>query len=145
LTGAPPTSPSDPSAKTGDQPTLTGTVHEISMVTGLAAYPYLKQMTERLTNKVKTSKNIKINLYPITNNFFGKDITVVGLLTGADIIAQLKDRPLGERLLLPACVLRSDEAVFLDDLTLEQVEKALQVPIYIVKSSGYDLVKALLN
>ena len=68
-----------------------------------------------------------------------------GLLTGQDLIAQLKDKPLGSRLLLPECMFRSGEEVFLDDITRQEVENALQVPVNIVKSSGYDLVDALLG
>ena len=71
-------------------------------------------------------------------------ITVSGLLTGQDIIKQLKGQPLGERLLLPQNVLRSGEDVFLDDVTVPELEKALQVRADIVKSSGYDFVDSVL-
>ena len=86
-----------------------------------------------------------IQIYPIFNDFFGEMITVSGLLTGADIICQLKDKPLGEYLLLPINMFRSGEEVFLDDVTKEEVEKALQVKIRIVKSSGHDFVQAILH
>ena len=72
-------------------------------------------------------------------------ITVTGLLTGQDIISQLKVKSLGDRLLLPQNTLRSGEAVFLDDVTVSDVEKALQVQVDIVKSSGYDFVNAILG
>ncbi len=72
-------------------------------------------------------------------------ITVSGLLTGQDLLAQLKGQKLGDRLLLPQNVLKSGEAVFLDDMTLAELEKALQVPIDIVKSSGQDLLDAILK
>ena len=75
---------------------------------------------------------------------FGRKITVSGLLTGQDLLAQLKDRPLGSCLLLPENVLRSGEDVFLDDMHVGELEQALQVPIYIVKSSGNDFVEAVL-
>ena len=71
-------------------------------------------------------------------------ITVSGLLTGQDILAQLKDKELGERVLLPQNVLKSGEAVFLDDVTLEEFEKALQVQVDIVKSSGQDFIDAII-
>ena len=71
-------------------------------------------------------------------------ITVSGLLTGQDILAQLTGRPLGQCLLLPENVLRSGEDVFLDDYRLSELEKALQVPINIVKSSGSDFVESVL-
>ena len=84
-------------------------------------------------------------MYSIENHFFGETITVSGLLTGQDLIAQLQDKPLGQRLLLPENILRSGEDVFLDDVHVYEVEKALQVPVNIVKSSGYELVNAILN
>ena len=68
-----------------------------------------------------------------------------GLLTGQDLMAQLKEADLGERVLLPCNLLRSGEEVFLDDVTLEELKNALQVQIDIVKSSGQDLVQALLS
>jgi NifB/MoaA-like Fe-S oxidoreductase len=70
-------------------------------------------------------------------------ITVSGLLTGQDILAQLKDKPLGDKLLMPQNVLKSGEQIFLDDMTVDELEKALQVPIDIVKSSGQDFVDAV--
>ena len=114
----------------------------VSMITGKLAYPYLKKMCEKLESKVN---GLKINVIAITNDFFGENITVSGLLTGQDIIGQLKDRELGERILLPQSVLRSGEDVFLDDIRLPEVEKALQVEVDIVKSSGYDFVDAILK
>ena len=115
---------------------------EVSMVTGRLAYPYIKRMTEEMQ---ELYPGLKIHLYPIRNDFFGEMITVSGLLTGQDIIAQLQGKELGTRLLLPQNVLRSGEEVFLDDVTLQEMEKALQVSINIVKSSGCDFVNALVG
>ena len=72
-------------------------------------------------------------------------ITVSGLLTGQDIINQLTGKKLGERLILPENVLRSGESVFLDDVTVSQMEKALQVRIDIVKSSGQEFINCILG
>ncbi len=115
---------------------------ELSLATGLLAYPYIKKMTEQIG---QAYPNVKVHVYPITNYFFGENITVSGLLTGQDIRDQLQGKELGERLLLPQNVLRSGERVFLDDLTVDDLEKALQVPINIVKSSGCDFVNAIIN
>lgn len=115
---------------------------ELSMATGLLAYPYIKRMTEELTEHYP---GLNIHLYPIKNNFFGERITVSGLLTGQDICEQLQGKPLGSRLLLPQNVLRSGEEVFLDDLTLTQLQGALQVPVNIVKSSGYDFLDIVIG
>lgn len=115
---------------------------EVSLVTGRLAYPYLKKMMDKLREKFP---NVSVYLYAIRNDFFGELITVSGLITGQDLTAQLTDRPLGERLLLPCNMLRMGEEVFLDDVTLEEVKSALQVPIDIVKSSGQDLIDAVLG
>ena len=84
-------------------------------------------------------------MYEVINRFFGEKITVSGLLTGRDIMGQLRGKELGSRLLLPVNMLRSGTDVFLDDVTVGEVEKTLQVPVDIVKSSGYDLLSCMLG
>ena len=114
----------------------------ISMVTGKLAYPYIKSMAEQMMELVP---GLTIYVYEISNEFFGEMITVSGLLTGQDIRKQLIGKKVGGRLLLPQNVLRSGETVFLDDLTVEDLEKTLQVKIDIVKSSGYDFVESVMG
>ncbi len=114
---------------------------ELSLATGRLAYPYIKQMADRM---MECFPYLNIHVYPITNHFFGELITVSGLITGQDLVAQLKDKELGECLLLPENILRSGEDVFLDDLHVGDVEKTLQVPINIVKSSGYGFVHCIM-
>lgn len=114
----------------------------LSMATGKLAFPYIKSMADRVQ---ELFPNIHIFVYEIRNDFFGEMITVSGLLTGQDIIAQLQGKELGDRLLLPANVLRSGEDVFLDDIHLCQLEKALQVKTDIVKSSGYEFINSILS
>ena len=113
---------------------------ELSAATGKLAFPYIKRMAERIGEKYP---GVKIRVYCIRNDFFGERITVSGLLTGQDIIAQLKGKELGSALLLPCNMLKADEDVFLDDLTVKDVSDALQVRVDIVKSSGRDLADAL--
>ena len=115
---------------------------EIAMATGFLAYPYLKKMIKKLQEKFP---NVTVHLYPIRNDFFGEKITVAGLITGQDLIAQLKEQQLGERLLLPCNMLRSGEEVFLDDVTLSEVKESLQIEVDIVKSSGWDFIEAIIN
>lgn len=117
-------------------------VRTLSLATGKLAYPYLTAMAEQLEAAVQ---GLHIHVYQIVNEFFGEQITVSGLLTGQDIRKQLMGQKLGERLLLPQNVLRSGEPVFLDDLTVAELENALQVPIDIVKSSGQDFVDSVLK
>ena len=113
-----------------------------SSVTGQIAYPYIRRMADRLMERFP---EVKIQVFPIRNDFFGERITVTGLLTGQDIIAQLKGRDLGEILYLPENILRSGERVLLDDITVEDLAGALQVKTDIVKSSGYDFVDAFIR
>ena len=113
----------------------------ISMATGKLPYPYILKYAGWIREKFPGRR---IQIYPIRNDFFGEMITVSGLITGQDIIRQLSGKELGEYLLLPVNMLRSGEDVFLDDLTVADVEKALQVKIRIVKSSGHDFVQSIL-
>ena len=115
---------------------------ELSVATGRLAYPYLKEFLEQIRRKFPGRT---VHLYAIDNVFFGEAITVAGLITGGDLIRQLAGKPLGSRLLLPECMFRSGEEVFLDDVTKAEVETALQVPVNIVKSSGRDFVNAVLR
>lgn len=115
---------------------------EISIATGLLAYPYLKRQIEKITARFPQKH---VHLYAIRNDFFGEMITVAGLITGQDLQKQLSGQVLGQRLLLPACMFRSGEEVFLDDVTRTEIQIALQVPVNIVKSSGQDLVDAVLR
>ena len=122
--------------------TLDFSSREISMATARLAYPFIRDMAARMMEMVP---GLMIHVYEIRNDFFGEMITVSGLLTGQDLIAQLTGRELGEALYLPQNVLRSGEEVFLDDVTVTEMEKALQVKVDIIKSSGRDFVNAVLD
>ncbi len=113
---------------------------EISMATGMLAYPYIKRMADSL---MEVCDGLTIYVYAVANYFFGERITVSGLLTGQDIFSQLKGKKLGETLYLPENILRSGEDILLDDLRLCDISRTLQVPIDIVKSSGQAFVDAV--
>ncbi|TCT16988.1 putative radical SAM enzyme (TIGR03279 family) [Natranaerovirga pectinivora] len=115
---------------------------EVSIVTGLLAYDILNEMINKLALKFP---NIKINLYPIINKFFGERITVSGLLTGQDIINQISGKSLGDYLLLPNNLLRSGEEVLLDNVTVTDIENALQVKVAVVKSIGKDFIDKIIE
>lgn len=125
-----------------DHPESKDKTRRISMATGRLAAPYIRKLAEELEGMLSDTR---ITVYDIRNDFFGEMITVAGLLTGQDIMAQLKDEDLGDRLILPQSVLRAGEDVFLDDYRLCDLEKSLQVPIDIVKSSGWDFVEAIMG
>lgn len=116
-------------------------VRNCSLVTGVLAADTLKQIA---SNVMDQFDHTKITVYPIVNDFFGHDITVAGLVTGQDIIAQLKGKDLGEALLMPDVMLRSGEQVLLDDITVKDIENALQTTVRIVKSDGMSLVTTML-
>ena len=108
-----------------------------TIATGLAAYTVLKSLTDKLGGDM-------IKIIPIKNDFFGHNITVTGLLTGTDIINQLKDIDLGEELLLSSAMLRHGEQVLLDDMTVDDIRRKLNIDITIVESDGYELLDAIL-
>ena len=115
--------------------------HLISIATGKLAAPLLRKLSaEFMCCHPKT----EIQVFEIENKFFGERITVSGLLTGQDLAEQLQGRELGEKLLLPCNLMRSGEDVFLDDMTLAELENTLQVPVHIVKSDGQCLYEEML-
>ncbi len=116
-------------------------VRNCSLVTGMLAASTLEGIASEIHNKFP---NTKVTVYPIVNDFYGHDITVAGLVTGQDIIAQLKEKDLGDFLIMPDVMLRSDEEVLLDDVTVKDIEKALQTTVRIVKSDGMSLVTTIL-
>ena len=117
-------------------------VRHVTIATGRLAAPTLRMLVKALSAKFP---NVTVDVRVIINHFFGERITVSGLLTGRDITGQLKGEDLGEALLLPVNVLRSGEDVLLDDMTVGDIESALQIPVRIVKSNGQDLALAILG
>jgi putative radical SAM enzyme (TIGR03279 family) len=114
----------------------------VSIITGKITYNYIIEKTKILENKYK---GLKINVYPIENNFFGKNITVTGLITGGDIINQLKNKDLGEYLIIPNCTLKSDDDVFLDNITLKEVSDKLSCNIVVSANNGKDFIKSIIR
>lgn len=115
---------------------------KVTLATGRLAYPTICRLIDMMKEKFP---NTVADVHAIRNDFFGESITVSGLITAGDMISQMRDVELGERLLIPCNMLRIDEDVFLDDYTVADVENALQVPLNIVKSSGQDLLDAVLG
>ena len=88
---------------------------------------------------------LKINVYEIKNDFYGHSVTVAGLITAQDLINQLKDKELHGLLLIPEVMLMADGKLFLDNYSVEDVEKALGVNIDTVASDGLDLVNKIIG
>ncbi|MCR5431270.1 MAG: DUF512 domain-containing protein [Lachnospiraceae bacterium] len=113
---------------------------KFTFVTGKAIEKILRSLMDRITEEYPFCK---VEVVGIRNDFFGEKITVAGLVTAGDIIAQLKGRDCGDYLVLPTCMLRAGEDVFLDDLRVCDIESALQKNIRIVKSNGISLINVL--
>jgi NifB/MoaA-like Fe-S oxidoreductase len=119
----------------------------ITVATGKLAYSTLQEFANQM---MQAYPGLTIKVNAIQNDFFGETITVTGLITGQDLIAQLKKEQengtdLGDTLLISAAMLRSGEQVFLDDVTIAQVEDALGLRVVVVESSGQDFVDAVLH
>ena len=112
----------------------------ISIATGKLAAPFIR---ENISHIQKLYPGIEVNVYSIRNDFFGETITVSGLVTGQDLKKQLAGRELGECLLIPCNMLRAGENVFLDDVTVEELEAELGVPVEVVDEDGASLVRAV--
>ena len=123
---------------------LTGDDREksVSIATAKLAFPTIRKLAEQVTAKYA---RMHIHVYCIENTFFGEQITVSGLLTGQDIERQLKGRELGDELLLPCNVLKADEDIFLDDMSLSALSESLQVPVNIIQSEGQDFVNKIIS
>ena len=115
---------------------------EISLVTGVLATPYFEEAVKKFNEKFP---NVRINVHTIINKYFGESITVAGLITGQDLIEQLKEADLGEYLMLPDVLLRHGETVLLDDIRVKDIEDSLQTRISIVKSDGKSFVDGILS
>lgn len=114
---------------------------DISVVTGVLVYDFMKDICEKITEKFP---NVKIRVFPIRNDFFGENITVAGLVTGQDIIAQLRDKKLGKYLFIPGTMLK-DGKIFLDDITLSQLSKALKIKVRNSGNGAEDLINSVLS
>ncbi len=109
---------------------------------GVSAAPFLEELCVMLKSKFP---KVCVNVKPIVNNFFGRMINVSGLIVGQDLVSQLKNEQLGEEILIPVCMLRRDEDVFLDDVTVSQASEQLGVPVTAVQNTGEALLEAIIN
>ena len=114
----------------------------VTLVCGVAPYEFLLGIADAVKEKYE---NINITVEKVTNNFFGHEITVSGLLCGCDIISQLKGKELGDTLIISKNMLRDGENVLLDDVTTDDIGKALGKKIVAVSDDGYELLDAILN
>lgn len=114
----------------------------VSIATGTSAFEFIKDISEKTMEKYKSCR---IDVHRITNHFFGESITVAGLITGQDLLGQLKGKSLGDALIIPKSMLKSGEPVFLDDMTIEELEKALNVTVTPIEVSGLAFLSNVLG
>ncbi|MBQ9314180.1 MAG: DUF512 domain-containing protein [Clostridia bacterium] len=113
----------------------------VSIATGKIAYGFIRSKMDELEKKFT---GLKVNVYPIENLFFGTEITVTGLITGNDLITGLQDKELGEYLIICEDMLKSDENVFLDDVTLSEVKEKLNTNIVVSGRGGKSNIRAVI-
>lgn len=118
-----------------------------TMITGTSAYPEIKSVADAITGY---NKNIKMDCFKIINEFFGETITVAGLLTGVDIINQLKGNLRSKYLIMPDNMFRkgyelsnSKELIMLDDKKVKDIEEALDVKVIVCSFTGEDLIEII--
>jgi putative radical SAM enzyme (TIGR03279 family) len=121
-----------------DDPVEETAPRKLCIACGTSIAPFLQKLADQYAPRGTT-----VIVKPIVNHFFGASVTVSGLITGQDLVAQLRGRDLGEALLLPCNMLRSGENVLLDDMTVEQIEETLQIKIIIVESDGRSFTEAV--
>lgn len=114
----------------------------VSVATGTLAGNFHKELAQRI---MKRFDNVEVLVYPIVNHFFGETITVAGLVTGGDMTRQLSGKDLGDELIIPKVMLKADEDIFLDDMTLIEAEKALDIKITPSRNDGFEYLDAILG
>ncbi|MEG0900015.1 MAG: DUF512 domain-containing protein [Oscillospiraceae bacterium] len=114
----------------------------ISIATGVAAYPFIKKYAEKA---MSIFPNLKVKVYEIVNDYFGNNITVAGLVTGTDLINKLSEKDLGEELIIPSVMLKYHENMFLDSITIEEVSTKIKTKIKVIEPDGFELLGAMLD
>ena len=111
-----------------------------SIATGCLAAPFIRNLVEKAHARCAS---VCGTVYAIENHYFGTTIDVAGLVTATDIMEQLRGKPLGERLLLPANMLRHGGDVFLDDYRVSDIEQALGIPVAVSETDGFSLIDTI--
>lgn len=117
-------------------------IKKVSIATGHSAYEFMCEMAKCIMEKCP---NVQIDVYKIINNFFGDTITVSGLVTATDIIDQLKDKNLGKTLYIPRSMLKADEEIFLDNITLENLSDIMGLEVVPCLNEGKDFIDKILK
>lgn len=114
----------------------------VSLVTGFAAFPFISEMADLICSSFE---NLKIDVYRAENHFFGKSITVAGLLTGSDMYECLKEKDLGQKLFIPSVTLRHEGDLFLDNMSKDELAQKLNIEIDCLSNDGTEFVDKLVG
>lgn len=117
-------------------------MREVGLATGVAAYPLIKKISDKLC---EIYPGLKVNVYEIKNDFYGHSVTVAGLITGGDLISQLKGKPIGEELLIPEVMLRKEADLFLDNISVDDVSQELKTKVRTTEDCGLFLIQKILG
>ncbi|MFT9496525.1 DUF512 domain-containing protein, partial [Anaerosolibacter sp.] len=115
---------------------------KISIVTGVSAEAFLTKLCREIERRYL---GLVLNVHTIENEFFGRTITVAGLVTGQDIINQLEHKNVGERLIIPESMLKTGEQIFLDDVTVDELQEKLGVRVVVSAVNGKDFLSKILE
>ena len=115
---------------------------EVGVITGVLAAGYMNDLMKLISSKFS---GLRWKVFPIVNHFFGEMITVSGLVTGTDILNQLKGETLPSRLLIPSSMLRAEQDMVLDSILLSEVSDKLNRPIGVAMNDGMDLLNQVLG
>lgn len=119
-----------------------GKERHVSIATGYSPYSVICQLVQTAE---KRFPQLKCDVYRIRNDFFGDTIVVTGLITAQDLIAQLREKNLGEELLISSAMLMTNSNIFLDDLTVSDVERELNIKVRSVNNDGFELLDAIMG
>lgn len=115
---------------------------KVTIACGTSVAPYMRAMMDKVEAKFS---NVKVNVVPIVNEFFGGGVNVSGLVVGRDLINQLKDKDLGDELLISSSMLRYENDLFLDNTSVEDVEKELNIKLSPVNNNGEELLYTIIS
>lgn len=115
---------------------------DITIATGVLAYPFIVEMCKKITEKYG---KIKINIIKVDNKFFGYKVTVVGLLTGSDLLRELENHDISQELLIARSMLKADRDIFLDNVTVKDIEQKFNTTIIPVLNEGHDFIKKIVK
>lgn len=120
-----------------DIPSPAVSPRKVTIACGVSFAPHLRSIVDKFV-----PKSVDVTVVAVENEFFGKSITVTGLLTGRDLIANLKDIQTDEFMICES-MLRNEGDLFLDDMSLDEVRSALPAPLTVCPNDGYAFYKLL--